>query len=323
MRRHKLGVLNMPTGTYFTGTCIGALLVLVAPLSAGEAKIAGSTTLPYRFADGSTVGTWSGGALLSIENEETSAPVFRAVDREGKDIQKITFTVPGADVLRVIGTRAADGTLAVAGTAFSNTVQPAGILGIVSADGKSQTVVRTYPFWPTVVTIAADGSIWITGREAADSQESEDYPVIRRYDRSGALIGSYLKKSVIQAAGERQTGHPINSAYLIASGDRVGWFSDTAKTYIEFALDGTELGRYTTPAERAHIASICPNNAVFASVAVAGRSPRFTMMALDRATGKWSPLPDVDSGYILGCEDNTLAIGKRTKTSESITWVAP
>src|SRR5260370_27355850 len=62
--------------------------------------------------------------------------------------------------------------------------------------------------------------------------------VLRRDDDSGAMLAS----STLRLEGWQGDG----DTFLFASRDRVGWFSHQDK-YIEFSLDGTEIGRYDGP----------------------------------------------------------------------------
>ena len=96
-----------------------------------------------------------------------------------------------------------------------------------------------------VVTITSDGNVWTIGRlHDDDNTRVLEECVLRRYDPSGKLLDSRI---LTAKPGKDLSGrHPAISSSLFSSPDRVGWFT-TAGEYIEFSLDGHEIGRYQGP----------------------------------------------------------------------------
>ncbi len=91
-----------------------------------------------------------------------------------------------------------------------------------------------------------------------------------------------------------------------ASRDRVGWFTCEGE-YIEFSLDGKELGRYDGPKRVSGFALSDDNEAV------AGQFDKkiTRFIVLNRASRTWDPvsLPKADSpgwARVLGFEGSTL-----------------
>jgi len=63
--------------------------------------------------------------------------------------------------------------------------------------------------------------------------------VLRRYDAEGKLVGSANIET-------RPYYLSLETSFLISSRDRVGWLNRGGE-YVEFSLDGEEIGRYEGP----------------------------------------------------------------------------
>lgn len=196
--------------------------------------------------NGQPVGNWSGGSLVLVSDARSSAPVFRAFDRNGQQIGELTFTLPGASLINIysgVFARGFDGSFAISGSAYTADSRGTAFLAWVSAGGRRQTVIRTPPFIADAVTMAHDGTIWAAGFEHG-KMHSGDYDVIRRFDRSGKLIGSAIPRSSLPVVDHKRFVEPAVYSYLASSRDRVGWYSEAAGIYIAIRVerDGTGTG---------------------------------------------------------------------------------
>ena len=293
--------------------------------AAGRFVIEGSTPLPYTPGEGN-FSWWRGEALLVAENR-LYAPLIRVFDREAKEISRFWLTIPEAGRIMVLNNaiaRGPDGILAVVGRAFSTDSRGVGFLAIVSPDGQEQTIVKLYPFSPDTVTVAADGTIWVAGNTFIDGKPQRNEDLIRRYDRSGKLIGSSVNWSSLG----HPTRWPATLSALVSSPDRVGWYSKYAQTYIEFSLDGREMLRLKTAHDASEVlhAALCDDGGVFVS-AIVNNHPsqnikaRWGIYVLDRERGEWDYIPRPGPwGRVYGCDRTRLAT---TTDHRNITWLKP
>lgn len=187
---------------------------------------------------------WSGGALVVLEGDITATPVFRLFDRQGQQMEMVPLFIPGARFIAVRGfSRGATGTIAACGAAFDGEGRGAPFLAIIT---QQQThVVRTTPYQPSRVAVAADGTVWTVGIEPRELGTNEAKPttmpvnanaaIIRHFSVSGALIGSFVPHSEITDAIF------IADAYnFIRAGQKqVGWYCPRERRYIEITPDGS------------------------------------------------------------------------------------
>ncbi len=306
----------------------GAVAGSAAPTAAVEELAAsGSTEISFDLG-GKPVGVWSGGALIVVDDPRSAAPVVRAFDRSGRPVTQLRFTIPGADLIAIRSgqfSRGLDGSLAVAGSAYTSDSRAASFLAWISSDGRQQIVVRVDPFAPYVVAVASDGTIWAAGRELVDGQELHPgHHIVRRYDKTGKMLGSWIPRSSLNV--NPGFTHPVVYSHLVSSKDRVGWYSEASQTYVEFALDGTVLGRFDTakPGEGTTQpgVALCDDGGLFRSVAFHHDSTgakRWGIFSLDRQRGVWTFLPGSGKwGMLYGCEGGSLA---STTSGRTITWL--
>ena len=286
----------------------------------------GSTEIPFVFHRG-TFGLWSGGALLVVQDRLSGAPVFRVIERDGREISQFTFAIPEASHINVYAfARGLDGSLAVGGTAYTNDSRGASFLAWVSPDGQEQTVVRLSPFLADAVTVASDGTIWVAGHETQWTGP-RDYSqhLIRRYDRTGKLLGSFIPWSRLRTAPP--TPSPDTQSVFISLADRIGWYSRHSRTYVEFSLDGAVINWIKTPEHPRHVmlsVAPCDDGGLFVGASVnngPNRTASWGIYALDRQRGEWSFLPRPEKwGMLYGCDGTRLA---STTDSRTIAWLEP
>jgi hypothetical protein len=181
---------------------------------------------------------WEGGMLIGYENNRTNGPIIYTIDRDGRR-DEMLFTLPDAAWIHLIDIAVSPaGEIAIVGSAITTDTRGTTFLVRIAKDREQRIVTRTWPFCPKVVTFAADGNLWTVGNLKDDDDHELADDVLRRFDPSGKLIGSVL----LQARGP----HTAEGSYLRAARDRVGWFNRQAQ-YIEFSLDGQEIGRYRGP----------------------------------------------------------------------------
>jgi hypothetical protein len=115
------------------------------------------------------------------------------------------------------------------------------------------------------------------------------------------LLGSYLPRNSFPSGGS----HPATASQLVANGDRIGWFSKVAQLYVEFSLDGKEIGRYKTSVSEPHGVALCEDQSVWISSILRPdkKAPPLTeLLALDRDAGTWAIHRRPTYSYIYGCD---------------------
>jgi hypothetical protein len=278
---------------------------------------------------GEPVGIWSGGAFLGIDNHDSGTPILSVYDQSGAEIQRVAVQIPGAQLVTTVNNqfaRSADGYLAVTGSAYGLGDRAANFLAVISPDGANQTVVRTDPYAPRALTFVSDGTIWTAGLEKNTDgiykegkyRENADYFVIRRFDRSGRLLGTNVPRTSLPEPA------PLEGSQLVASKDRVGWFSPMARQYKEFSLDGKELASYRHSVSLYDDAGIalCDDGGVWLSVKAdsTGKTGDTMLVSLNRDLGTWSIGKNQPGGvYLLGCAGTTLVAAP---TSDHLQWMA-
>ncbi|MFN7924746.1 MAG: hypothetical protein U0Q16_31880 [Bryobacteraceae bacterium] len=281
-------------------------------------------TIPAPFQPGESVSIWSWGTLVSVRDAKSEAPMLITLDRLN-NTRSQTLSIPGARLVNIYSGRFAagpDGSLAVAGSAYSDDSKATSFLALISRDGRQQKLVQLSPFAPRALTVASDGTIWMVGTELIGGKEVPDHDVLRRFDQSGRLIGSSVpRRSLVRKLGFT---HPSENSYLAASKGRVGWYSEATGVYTEFALDGTVTGRFNTPSTIGMPGiAMCDDGQVFVSTdhktANGERGWGIYVLARDRDT--WSFAPGNGRwGMLFGCDGNRLV---STTDMTSLTWLEP
>lgn len=289
-----------------------------------------SVDIPFNFT-GKPISTWSGGALLTLDYPHSAAPVLRAFDATGMPLLQFAFNIPGASHIQMYTSgfsRGFDGSLGLVGSAYTNDSRGSTFVAWVSPDGKQQTVIRVSPFAAHAVTVAPDGSIWVAGREMVNGQENDPHHhILRRYDKTGTLLGSFLPRSSLDVVGSEFI-HPAEKSFLFSSRDRIGWYSEASNTYLEFSPDGKVLNRFNTvEPDRNKLVlgfALCDDGGMFASAqlqAQGGGVAGWTIYALSRERGDWTSISRKEKwGILYGCDDTTL-VGKVSGGS-TIVWLA-
>jgi hypothetical protein len=179
------------------------------------------------------------------------------------------------------------------------------------------------------VTIAADGTIWIAGDERWEPGMAVDrsQDLIRHYDKTGKLLGSFIPWSSLASATDPKP--PSYDSLLVSSKDRVGWYSWRAGAYIELSLDGAVLSRLKTADhlqyELTHVA-LCDNGSLFVGSSINENPTQkqkagWRIFALDRNRGEWSIIPrDERWGSLYGCDGTQIA---STTNFRTISWLEP
>jgi len=273
----------------------------------------------FRSAENPFEPVWSGYALIGVRMNRTSRPTIWASSASG-GIEDVQFTIPNAGQILVRGVAASlDHTILIAGTAIGGDSQGSGFIGIIPPDRSKKLIVRTTPYTAMAITVAPDGVIWTVGWDKEDGKRV--FNVLKRFNPSGTLLSSiHLTVRPIPGASISDVAY---ASALRCSGDRVGWLTG-ASQYLEFSLDGREIGRFEPPPWHAEkpvgsVLHVLLNLALSENneVVVAGLGPISSVWRLNRDARQWIPI-DVSGehldrlAWLLGFDGNELIVDTKT-----------
>ena len=321
--------------TALWGCVLGFSLVRPASRLAAQpgAKLVEERTVPFARPAGSMLipglPRWSGNGLLDVELNFTGVPQIWITGRDGVR-EVIPFSIREAGRIALTDVCAGqDGALAISGGAYTSNSRGATFIGWISPDRQKRTITQIWPYVAERLALAADGMIWTVGflkDEANTTTVSRN--LLRRFDPSGGMLTS----SAVRGRATRVLPRDATPmSYLVASGDRVGWYTNGGE-YIEFSLDGKEIGRLDGPAQQQG-----PNGEDVSGVAMSGQnrllvgvSHRDTrswqVMELDRTSRTWvKAVPDAGSVVgVAGFDGETAVLtGSDGKTQILMRRFAP
>jgi len=236
---------------------------------------------------------WTGGALVSIENNNTGRPIIHSFDETGQETLPISLSIPGAQTVQIAGvSRRSDGACALAGWTIDRKGHRKGFLTWVGSDRRIQTA-QPAPYSPFLATLAPDRTIWTVGLEVGPDGFEKDpavnfsHGVIRHFDKNGNQVGSFVPRSGV--FGGKRLG--FSSGFLVSNKDRVGWYARIGQEYYEVTFDGkvTRFAGVAPPLDTLYVngLALTDDNEVF--VAVGQFKKGSHLLRLDRNSGKWVP----------------------------------
>lgn len=257
---------------------------------------------------------WEGRALLGVEANDSDAPVICGVDRDGS-LERVDFSIAGGRYITIGGLSGAeDGSIGVIGVALNVAGQPGAFVSRVAPDRSRRVLVQVWPYVPHAVTISADGGMWTVGWVRSGEQVAR-YNVLERFDASGKFLTS---STIVARRNEALRQDATQASLLKSSRDRVGWLSN-GNEYIEFGLDGVEIGRFQpppgpTPAWFATTLALSYNNEVIIGTR---DGDGLKVYSLERESRTWAPVglsgAKLSTSAILGFDgDRLVVIDRRT-----------
>lgn len=243
---------------------------------------------------------WSHGAYLVMDKIAGQPPAFYSLDRSGIWTNTAHFQNSELTQFGVFSyDRESDGTIVFSGETWIAPGVASPFLAWTSADGHTQRMVRTEPYFPYEVSVAPDGTIWTLGFEMVnlnpkDPAVNKEAHVLRHFDRAGNLIGSAFPQSQF----DRYQRTRLDQGLLAASRDRLGWYGPREQpeaTYTEISLDTMTMKEYSGSAGNAskrHFAEgLALTEGGIASICIDDGSANVrTNYVLDRTSSKWLPV---------------------------------
>ena len=235
---------------------------------------------------------WSHGAFILVDMVAPLTKTFTVVNRDGSISSTWNFSIPDTTHLWVFGyDRDSAGNLVAAGEDYSYDAKLAPFIAIKPAKSGEVQIIRTYPYWPALVAVAPDGTIWTTGDEMTYERElsvdgvRSNGDMVRHFDRTGKLLGSAVPGLTIHPSWRSHDG------YLVATSERVGWYApiDGPGTYVELPASHPSdykvykgLGNQKSQADGF---ALTDSGKVFVTQHAHYEQ---TTYALDKASGQWS-----------------------------------
>jgi hypothetical protein len=163
---------------------------------------------PISAAEEPAMSRWSHEGLVTLYVGNPVVKTFTVRGRDGSELSRTNFSIPNTSRLWVHGyDRDLSGNLVFCGEAYSSDGKLAPFIGVQSPQTGDVQLIRTYPYWPTLLAVAPDGTIWTIGGERTPDGKPDgtdvnpNGDVVRHFDRSGKLIASaFPRKEVIPGA---------------------------------------------------------------------------------------------------------------------------
>jgi hypothetical protein len=173
------------------------------------------------------------------------ASVFYKLDSQDPTVPPIALSIPGASFTFVQDFDVTPGRTVIAAGFAESDGRRAHFIAIIPQNGPTR-VIRTTPYWPFLLTVAPDGSIWTTGAEERYDESGHaigtnpDAAVLRHFDPSGVLIGA----SETERTAPRSA---LSSGFLVATSRGVAWYGPKdgpAQYFMEWSSDSQTMTRY-------------------------------------------------------------------------------
>lgn len=268
-------------------------VLFASALGAGTLTWSGNLDLPSSWGS-LRVPKWTHGAVMVVQFHDTTAPLLWIA--EPKKTYSVPFAIPGATATYVYDwDRSFDGSVvALSGSAMDKDGKGSYFIAQIPTNGSTPLITRDPFYRPRRVAFASDGTIWTAGAEPKGLATAG---IFRHFDRSGKLLGAFVPQG--------RFADPLvptdMKSRLMASSDRVGWYSPRGNRYIELAPDGSILTDIALPAPPDDSAgygmALTKGGTLYISsehhiVASEGRLPYYTwsISTLDRPTNSWKPI---------------------------------
>ncbi len=168
---------------------------------------------------------FSSGAVLKVKANRSPTPEIQVIDVNNNLVSTVSVNIPEARSVIVYSfAHGADGDLAVSGCSFAEDGRFAEFIDLMGSHEAGAKIIRTDPFVPRSIALAADGTVWATGNvyhsKTAPLDVDPAHSVLRHFDRQGHLLPSFFPAAEIHDQVRLMQGQ------VATASDRVGWISN-------------------------------------------------------------------------------------------------
>src|SRR5215831_13643465 len=281
------------------------LVIPIAPNAPAQQVSAPVRQIAYEeaFQAGYFLPRWEQGYLVSwrqnISSSDTTDNLFLH-DRDGATVGKTRIWLEGATFLRIEDAAARkDGRVAVVGWAITSSGTLAAFLADVSLAQRSPQIIQTSPFEGRSVGFGPDGTIWVLGAELGPGRGKEpapDHYMVQHFGTDDVLKDQHL---LLSSFGCELSDQINGIPRVVASDDRVGFFSPFCHTWVELSPSGESLSQWkwaplspvrhgNETADGIRSVALTSTNELYGWNNI-GRSPH-TLFRFDRKASAWVPL---------------------------------
>ena len=203
---------------------------------------------------------------------------------------------------------------------YSNRSGRAAGIRIMDPQGKEIRFISTSLYVPTNLSFDKDDNLWALGWQrdslTQDTEEKQDYRLVRKFSAAGLEIGRYVPRSLwpnrkaFPGAGGRGYWR------MYAASDRIGAiihenYADSAPEFVEWNLDGKLIRRTVIPNDTSFGRAYTSDGRFYVRVREKGSRPE--LRVLDPSDATWKRLsenlPDrieFDRALLLGADGEEL-----------------
>jgi len=279
------------------------------------------------------------GRLFVQHMDGPSDTTYSVYARDGRLVGRFKVDLP--DVQQTIGGRIAplvstDGYVAIA-IAIQGSERVA-TLCILDRSGKVLRIVKTNSFWPYLITVADDGTIWAFGAAGSDENPKTDAHLVYQFSSAGELLGTSVPRSLFGQDPPFELSPDLGVAVITSAGKRVVLYSPHTYQLLELTLDRSIVGSYTIkPPEVERLGQKTSGTMKLMGLAVTDEGTVYARLTggdgtglyrLDRAAQRWMPLPPavmdkVRSYSLIGSTGDEIALIPATPRQQSVNvkWI--
>jgi hypothetical protein len=259
---------------------------------------------------------WARGRFVTTEGSGSKAPNLCLATVDGV-IKRIPLEIPGVAAIGPYDAVVSPtGDIYVSAAAFDAESRVATLLAKVSEREQTIQVCRVFPHFPARLAVAADGTLWTAGWNTDWEQtRTVDRFVLNRFDADCNLIQT-IRPALRPAARP-------DSSELRASDDGVLLRTRTNE-FVEYSLEGKEIGRYDGPplSKVHHFPGVTFAVSSSGIVALGADDPDGPIVwVLDRARGAWEeakvPNELPHGSRLLGFDGENLVVGIKESAGQT------
>jgi len=301
------------------------ILFLAVPVTPGFAAVVQAIReVTYAYAD-RVVPTFDKGYLLTVERPGTLV----VYGPDGLMAFRKMLTSPEGKRCSVMHSAIDTDRIVAVSVAFHDSQSRAGIY-FLDLRGEKAGFIDTKRYLASFVSFDREHFLWSVGWQRdeirTDYADSQDYNVVRKYSRSGQMIGSFFPRSQWKHKLEPGGGSG-GYWHMAAADDRIGAMmyehTENDSEWVEWDLQGKLLSR-TVLTEDLHGGRAYTSDAkLYARILTREPGKQKRLSVLDTKTGKWSEVANElprDSAMLLGSDGKHLIF--TTGTTYRLLWVA-